>query len=80
MGIFISKEEKKDMLWPDVLWFWIIAYDLWNFAYLYNCLSDYTFYASSALLASCTIPAFLIRKWAWLQNGLKSLPTGVCLR
>jgi hypothetical protein len=32
MGIFISKDRKKDMLWPDMLWFWIIAYDLWNFA------------------------------------------------
>jgi hypothetical protein len=73
MGIFIGKDKKKDMLWPDMLWFWIIAYDLWNFAYVYNCLSDHAFYAGAALLVSCTIPAFLIRKGAWLQHRAQTL-------
>lgn len=73
MGIFISKDNKRDMLWPDMLWFWIIAYDLWNFAYVYNCLSDHAFYAGAALLVSCTIPAFLIRKGAWLQHRAQTL-------
>lgn len=27
-GIFISKDKTRDMIWPDMLWFWIIAYDL----------------------------------------------------
>ena len=31
-GIFISKDSSKDMIWPDMIWPWIIAYDLWNFA------------------------------------------------
>ena len=39
-GIFISKDPSKDMIWPDMIWAWIIAYDLWNFAYTYNCISD----------------------------------------
>ncbi len=73
MGIFIGRDKKKDMLWPDMLWFWIIAYDLWNFAYVYNCLSDHAFYAGAALLVSCTIPAFLIRKGAWLQHRAQTL-------
>jgi hypothetical protein len=73
MGIVISKDKKKDMLWPDMLWFWIIAYDLWNFAYVYNCVSDHAFYAGAALLVSCTIPAFLIRKGAWLQHRAQTL-------
>ena len=73
MGISISKDKKKDMLWPDMLWFWIIAYDLWNFAYVYNCLSDHAFYAGAALLVSCTIPAFLIRTGAWLQHRAQTL-------
>ena len=30
------------MIWPDMLWAWIIAYDLWNFAYTYNCMSDHS--------------------------------------
>ncbi len=73
MGIFIGRDHKKDMLWPDMLWFWIIAYDLWNFAYVYNCVSDHAFYAGAALLISCTIPAFFIKKGAWLQHRAQTL-------
>lgn len=73
MGIIISKDKKKDMVWPDMLWFWVIAYDLWNFAYVYNCVSDHAFYAGAALLISCTIPAFFIKKGAWLQHRAQTL-------
>lgn len=73
MGIFIGKDKHRDMLWPDMLWFWIIAYDLWNFAYVYNCVSDHSFYAGAALLISCTIPAFFIKRGAWLQHRAQTL-------
>lgn len=73
LGIFISKDKNKDMLWPDQLWFWIIAYDLWNFAYVYNCIPDHSFYSGAALLISCTIPAFFIKKGAWLQHRAQTL-------
>jgi hypothetical protein len=73
MGIRAGKGKSKDMLWPDQLWFWIIAYDLWNFAYVYNCVGDQSFYAGAALLVSCTIPAFFIRKGAWLQHRAQTL-------
>ena len=33
-GIYVSKD-KKDMLWPDMIWLYIIAYDVWNFQYTY---------------------------------------------
>lgn len=72
-GIFISKGKKKDLIWADQLWFWIIAYDLWNFAYVYNCLGDHAFYAGLVLLLSCTIPAFFIKKGAWLQHRAHTL-------
>lgn len=72
-GIFISKDRSKDMVWPDMLWFWIIAYDLWNFAYVYNCVGDHSFYAGAALLISCTIPAFFIKKGVWLQHRAHTL-------
>ena len=49
-GIFISKDPSKDMIWPDMIWAWIIAYDLWNFAYTYNCISDHSAYCGLALL------------------------------
>ncbi|CDF57427.1 DUF5692 family protein [Thermobrachium celere] len=73
MGIVISKDKSQDMIWPDQLWFWIIAYDLWNFAYVYNCVSDHSYYAGLALLLSCTIPAFFIKKGAWLQHRAQTL-------
>lgn len=73
MGIYISKDKYRDMVWPDQLWWWIIAYDLWNFAYVYNCVTDHAFYAGAALLVSCTIPAFLLGKGAWLQHRAQTL-------
>ena len=67
-GIFISKDPSKDMIWPDMIWAWIIAYDLWNFAYTYNCISDHSAYCGLALLLACTIPTFFIKRGAWLQD------------
>ena len=61
------------MIWPDMIWAWIIAYDLWNFAYTYNCISDHSAYAGLALLLACTIPTFFIKKGAWLQHRAQTL-------
>ncbi len=72
-GIYISKDRSKDMIWPDMIWAWIIAYDLWNFSYVYNCISDHSIYAGAILLLSCTIPAFFIKKGAWLQHRASTL-------
>lgn len=72
-GICISKDESKDMLWPDMLWFWIVAYDLWNFAYTYNCLPDHSWYCGLALLLAPTFAAFFIKKGAWLQHRAHTL-------
>lgn len=71
-GIIISNDKQHNLIWPDMMWFWIIAYDLWNFAYVYNCLTDRAFY-SAALLISCTIPAFTIKKGAWAQHRVHTL-------
>jgi hypothetical protein len=73
LGIYVSRDKSKDMIWPDMIWPWIIAYDLWNFAYTYNCISDHSFYCGLALLISCTIPAFFIKKGAWLQHRAQTL-------
>jgi hypothetical protein len=37
------------------MWFWIIAYDFWNFAYFYNAVTDRDFYAGLGLLLSAEI-------------------------
>jgi len=73
LGICVAKSKSKDMLWPDMCWFWIIAYDLWNFAYTYNCISDHSWYAGVALLLVPTLAAFFIQKGAWLQHRAQTL-------
>jgi len=72
-GIIISKSKTKDMIWPDMTWFWIVAYDLWNVAYLYNCVTDRAVYGGVVLLLAATIPAFTIKKGAWLQHRAHTL-------
>lgn len=72
-GIFISKDKSKDMIWPDMIWIYVLAYDLWNFSYTYNCISDHSVYCGLLLLLSCTIPTFFIKKGAWLQHRAQTL-------
>ena len=73
LGIFVSKDKTKDMMYPDMIWTYVIAYDLWNFAYTYNCISDHSVYCGMILLLSCTIPAFFIKKGCWLQHRAHTL-------
>ncbi|ADI66767.1 DUF5692 family protein [Mobiluncus curtisii] len=66
-GIYVSKTNRH-IIWTDLTIGWIIAYDLWNVAYCYNCLSDRAWYSGVALLLSCTIPAFMtMGRGAWIQ-------------
>lgn len=68
VGIFVARGKSKAIVWSDLSIGWIIAYDLWNFAYVYNCLADRAWYSGVALLASCTIPVlFKFGKGAWIQ-------------
>lgn len=77
VGISIRNKTKKDgsrdMIWPDMLWFWIIAYDIWNFAYTYNCLPGHAWYCGFALLLAPTLCAFTVGKGAWLQHRAHTL-------
>lgn len=76
-GIKIRKKTKgdnsRDMVWPDMLWFYIIAYDLWNFAYTYNCLPHHAWYCGFALLLAPTLCSFTLGKGAWLQHRAQTL-------
>ena len=66
-----ANDNSRDMLWPDMMWFWIVAYDLWNFAYTYNCLPTHAWYCGFALLLAPTVCAFTLGKGAWLQDVYK---------
>ena len=68
VGIFVSKNKEKAIIWGDLTIWWIIAYDFWNFAYVYNCLADRAWYSGLALLLSCTIPVlFKFARGSWIQ-------------
>lgn len=71
-GIYVSKK-KHDMLWPDMTWVFIISYDLWNFAYTYNCLPTHAWYCGLALLLAPTVAAFFWNKGGWIQNRANTL-------
>lgn len=71
-GIYASKD-KKDMLWPDMTWCFIIAYDLWNFAYTYNNLPTHSWYCGMALLLAPTFANALWNKGGWIQNRANTL-------
>lgn len=65
-GIHIDNTKEKDMVWPAMTIFWIIAYDIWNFVFVYL-----NFPGSAAnqflVLLACTIPALFIKRGTWLQ-------------
>lgn len=71
-GIYVSKR-KQDMLWPDMTWVFIVAYDLWNFCYTYNCLPTHSWYCGLALLLAPTVANFFWNKGGWIQNRANTL-------
>ncbi|NPD86763.1 hypothetical protein HNS38_18515 [Lentimicrobium sp. L6] len=64
--IQIDDSKEKDLVWPAMTTLWIIAYDIWNFVFVYL-----NFPGSAAnqflVLLSCTIPSLFIKKGTWLQ-------------
>ena len=71
-GIYQSKD-KKDMLWPDMTWCYILAYDIWNFEYTYNNLPTHSWYCGLALLLAPTFANALWNKGGWIQNRANTL-------
>lgn len=74
MGIYASKK-KHDMLWPDMTWLYILAYDAWNFAYTYLNLTTHSWYCGLALLLAPTFAARFWNKGGWIQNRAFTLAT-----
>ena len=71
-GIYSSKK-KDDMLWPDMIWLYILAYDIWNFQYTYLNLPTHSWYCGVALLLAPTVAACLWNKGGWIQNRANTL-------
>ena len=68
-----SSKDQKDMIWPDMIWVYIVVYDVWNFAYTYNCLPTHTWFCGLALLLAPTIAALLWNKGGWIMNRAHTL-------
>ena len=71
-GIYVSKD-KKDMLWPDMIWLYILAYDVWNFQYTYLNLPTHAWFCGVALLLAPTVANALWNKGGWIQNRANTL-------
>ena len=68
-----SSKDKKDMIWPDMIWVYILVYDVWNFAYTYNCLPTHSWFCGVALLLAPTIAALCWNKGGWIMNRANTL-------
>ena len=71
-GIYSSRNE-QDMLWPDMTWEFILAYDVWNFEYTYSNLPTHSWYCGLALLLAPTFAAEFWNKGGWIQNRANTL-------
>jgi len=71
-GIYTSRD-KKDMLWPDMTFLYILAYDVWNFQYTYLNLPTHAWYCGLALLLAPTVANALWNKGGWIQNRANTL-------
>ena len=66
-------KRQKDMLWPDMTWCFILAYDIWNFQYTYLNLPTHSWYCGFALLLAPTVANALWNKGGWIQNRANTL-------
>ncbi|NDI36910.1 DUF5692 family protein [Chengkuizengella sediminis] len=64
--IYIEDSKERDMLWTKMPLLWIIAYDIWNWVFVYLNFPG-SASAQFMVLLACTIPAMFIKKGTWLQ-------------
>ena len=73
LSVKVANTKSKDMIWADQTWFWIIAYDLWNFSFCYNTIPLRSFYTGPLLNLTPVFISFFMTKGAWLQNRAQTL-------
>ena len=73
VGIRVSKDKSRDMIWPDMTWPYVIGYTLWNYAYVYNCISNRSLYAGFGILTAAVIAEYFFKRGAWLQHRAQIL-------
>lgn len=73
VGIRVSNNKFKDMVWPDMQWFYVVAYCIWNISYVYNCIPNRAFYAGVIILSLSIIAGLFTSKGVWLQHRAQIL-------
>lgn len=73
VGIRVSKSKSRDMIWPDMTWLYIAGYTVWNFTYVYNCISNRALYAGLGILLAAVIAEYGFKRGAWLQHRAQIL-------
>lgn len=73
VGIRVSRDSSRDMIWPDMTWMYIIGYTLWNYTYVYNCISTRSMYAGLGILTAAVIAEYFFKRGAWLQHRAQIL-------
>ena len=68
VGIKVSKDKSRDMVWPDMIWIYLIGYTLWNFTYVYNCVSTRAMYGGFGILSAALIAEYVFKRGVWLQH------------
>ena len=65
--------ENRDMVWRDQTIAWLICYNLWHFAFIYNLAPDQAFYTGLAVNMASLIPALIWLKGGWMQARVHTL-------
>ncbi|MDC7239745.1 MAG: DUF5692 family protein [Spirochaetales bacterium] len=73
LGVKIAKTKSKDMIWPDMTWFWILAYAIWNICFCYTSVPLRSFYAGFILNITPVILALFVKRGAYLQHRASTL-------
>ncbi len=71
-GIIVLKDNRNTMCWPDMIWYWVIGYDVWNMVYCYNGLGSRGFYALGITLVA-TVIAHRQHKGSWIVHRAGTL-------
>lgn len=73
VGITASKDQSKDMIWLDMAWMYILGYTIWNFTYVYNCISNRSMYAGVGILGAALFAELVFKRGAWFQHRAQTL-------
>lgn len=73
VGVKVSKDKSRDMVWPDMTWMYIVGYTIWNFTYVYNCISNRSMYAGIGILGAALIAELVFKRGAWFQHRAQTL-------